>query len=133
MEKEKKSLEEIIVASQITKIGGRYSVLRLNSLPTSNDFFCVSKDEDEVTAIVLEGNEKSFPYVAIQKWYTLIEIRVSVPFFAIGFLARISGSLASNGINLLIVSTFSKDYVLVNEIDSEKAMRTLTNEGFKIA
>jgi hypothetical protein len=49
------------------------------------------------------------------KWFKLPEIKVSQPFVAKGFPEKVTGIVAGEGLNILIISTFSKDYALVRE------------------
>lgn len=49
-----------------------------------------------------------------------------------GFLAKIAEIIANQGINILIVSTFSKDYIMIKEEFCEKGLQALKNVGFPI-
>ncbi|MCX6812260.1 MAG: ACT domain-containing protein [Candidatus Berkelbacteria bacterium] len=63
--------------------------------------------------------------------YSLIALNVSVPFYSVGFLAAVSGAIAEKGLNILIVSTYSKDYILIKKSKQKIAVETLLNLGFK--
>ena len=66
------------------------------------------------------------------KWFKLFEFKVSIPFLAPGFLAKISKTIADKSLNILIVSTFSKDYALIREEDFKVAVKALEEVGFSI-
>jgi hypothetical protein len=61
----------------------------------------------------------------------LIGLKVSAPFYAVGFLAAVAGAITAKGCNNLVVSTYSKDYVLVTLAHFEKARQALLELGFK--
>ena len=64
--------------------------------------------------------------------YKLIEFKPAVPFQTVGFLAKIAEVIANQGMNILIVSTFSKDYIMIKEELLEKGIQALKNTGFPI-
>ena len=49
-----------------------------------------------------------------------------------GFLAKISSTIAEKNINILLVSTFSKDYVLIAEKNISEAIKALEEAGFTV-
>ena len=64
--------------------------------------------------------------------YKLIEFKPAVPFQTVGFLAKIAEIIANQGMNILIVSTFSKDYIMIKEEFCEKGLKALKSAGFPI-
>ena len=66
------------------------------------------------------------------KWFKLFEVRPHTPFLAVGFIATITKSIADKGINVLVVSTYSKDYLLIKEEKSNYAIEALRELGFKL-
>ncbi len=61
-----------------------------------------------------------------------LRINGILDFSLIGILARISNSLAENGIGIFAVSTFNTDYIFVKESNFEKAIKALEDAGFII-
>ena len=109
----KKSLEiDIKVAFENTKIKGYL--------------------EDEITVITAKENLKELNALEIVGDYKLIEFKPAVPFQTVGFLAKIAETIANEGMNILIVSTFSKDYIMIKEELCEKGISALKNIGFPI-
>ncbi|PIN76892.1 hypothetical protein COV17_00595 [Candidatus Woesearchaeota archaeon CG10_big_fil_rev_8_21_14_0_10_36_11] len=92
--------------------------------------FLICRDKDETTIITEEKNVLTTKHEKEVKWFKLIEIKVSVPFLTPGFLAKISKTISNQNLNILIVSTFSKDYVLIREEDFEVALNALKDIGF---
>ena len=90
----------------------------------------VTRDELETTVVtevehlrhveVLERNA--------DRWQ-LLTIDCASPFYSVGFIARISEVLSGAGIDILVVSTFSRDWVLVKEEDGPKAAALLEGIG----
>ena len=73
-----------------------------------------------------------FEDLMVQTDYKLIEFKPAVPFQTVGFLAKIAEVIANQGMNILIVSTFSKDYIMIKEELLEKGIQALKDTGFPI-
>lgn len=126
------TIEDIIKQSSFIIHEGRFIYTKVNKAPLIDNHFLLSKDQDEITVVTKEENIDQLDLIEKNNdYYKLIELKVSVPFYAVGFLAKVSSSIAEQGMNILIVSTYSKDYVLVREEHLEKAINVLINLGFK--
>tara|TARA_B100001245_G_C22857479_1_gene412244 strand:- start:1024 stop:1422 length:399 start_codon:yes stop_codon:yes gene_type:complete len=125
------SLQQVIESSDITVHPGRYAYLKCQTVPPGNHFM-VTQDPDEVTVISKEIDIPDTPHIESTQWWKLLEIRVSMPFTATGFLAKITSTVATKDLNILIVSTYSKDYVLVREDNVAIATQALRDIGFPI-
>lgn len=128
--KQTPSVDEVIRASTAIVRRGRYAYLKTREKNLKNHFF-VSQDNDETTVVTEEAAVQNTEHESIVKWFKLIEIKVAVPFFA-GFVARVTNALASKGLNTLVVSTFSKDYILTKEDMTDPAIATLRQLGFRV-
>ena len=124
-------LEEVIKASRVIVHDGRYAYLKAKAKP-SGDHFLVAQDKDEVTIVTEESNLGNIDYAKAEKFFRLIEIQVSAPFVATGFLSKVTGAIAAKNLNLLVVSTFSKDYILVREEEYKIALQALSEAGFPL-
>jgi hypothetical protein len=49
----------------------------------------------------------------------------------VGFIALITGVLADAGIDIVLISSFSNDLILVMEKDMDDTVRILKETGFK--
>ncbi len=127
----KKSLSKIIKESKIIVREGRYAYLKTKQKQPKN-YFMVSKDNDEVTIVAEEEDIPQIKYQKIEKWFKLFEIKVSVPFLGVGFLAKIAKAIAGKKLNILIISTFSKDYILIRESKYKNAVKALQELGFDV-
>ncbi len=128
-----KSLVEIIKQSPIKIIDGRFAVVQMAKKDNAKDFFAMMVDDHEKTIVVEEHSlKKNRKIVKFQGWYKLVQVQVSVPFFVVGFLATITNSIAKVGINVLVISTFSFDYLLIAEDDILSAVASLQELGFTV-
>lgn len=97
------------------------------------DHFLVARDGDETTVVTEERHVASVLFEEEVKWFRLIEIQVSLPFLAKGFIAAVTRALADRDLNVLVVSTFSKDYLLIREEGADEALAALRALGFPLA
>lgn len=124
-------LKKIIEGSSFILHEGRFVYTKVKTAPQISNHFLVSKDIDEITVVTKEENFSELDLIEKNKdFYSLIELKVSIPFYAVGFLATVSSAIANKGMNILIVSTYSKDYILVQEDQRENAIQVLTELGF---
>lgn len=125
-------LKKIIESSTFGVQDGVYVYAKVSTIPSPNDHFLVTKDSDEITVVTREEKLSSLDLVERNKDnYKLIALNVSVPFYSVGFLAAISEAIANEDMNILIVSTYSKDYILVKENQLIKAINVLLDLGFQ--
>ncbi len=91
----------------------------------------ISCDEDEITIVTRQENVSGLKVLEKNKdIYTLIALNVSVPFYPVGFLATVSEAVAKEGMNILIVSTYSKDYIMVKKDCTDNVESVLLGLGF---
>lgn len=126
-------LAGVIRTSTVTVQPGLYAYLQVQTLAESGAHFLVARDRDEVTVVTEERNVARTEHQGEVKWFKLIEIRVSQPFVAKGFIAAITTALAGCGLNVLVVSTYSKDYFLVREEAITSAISALKDLGFPVS
>ncbi|HKO43733.1 MAG TPA: ACT domain-containing protein [Pyrinomonadaceae bacterium] len=125
------SIEQVIRESKVHVVTGRYAVAKVKGLNSIGSHFAVCQDSTETTVITEERHLPQIEAIAIELWFRLIEIRVSQPFNAPGFLSAVSTAIAAAGVNVFIVSTFSKDYVLLREDDLDLGIQALKGVGFQ--
>ena len=125
-------LKEIIEFSKFRIEPGNYVYAKVAKAPNLEDCFMISKDKDEITAVLEEKNLPKIEIIEKNKdLYKLFELKVSLPFYAVGFLAAVTEAISSEGMNNLLISTYSKDYVLVRIEHEQKAKEALLKLGFK--
>ena len=111
----------------------RYTVLQVQECSNPQQHFLVTHEAEEVTVITTEKQRGLLQSDILQEqaWFQLIEYKMSTPFETPGFLAAIASKLASRHLNILLVSTFSKDWLLLKEEDLEAGLSGLHELGFQ--
>ncbi len=126
-----KDLKKIIQESTFNVVNGDFVYAKVKSVPKKHDFFMLSIDQDEIT--VVTQNFQGLSLIEKNRdVYALIALNVSIPFYSVGFLAAISKALAEKGTNILIISTYSKDYVMVKKEKLPGARKVLKSLGLKL-
>ncbi|MCW5824575.1 MAG: ACT domain-containing protein [Cyanobacteria bacterium TGS_CYA1] len=124
--------QEILSNSTFVIEPGVYIYTKVNSMPCKDEHFLVAKDADEITVVTRQGNLDKLDLIERNKDdYCLIALNVSIPFYSVGFLATVSSAFAAKGHNILIVSTYSKDYLMVRDDLRKDAEEILTSLGLK--
>lgn len=126
------NVKEAIPKSIATIMKGTYVYVKTDVLEKPDIHFMVSKDKDEITVVTRKENLKELNVIEVVGDYKLIEFKPAVPFQTVGFLAKIAETIANEGMNILIISTFSKDYIMIKEELCEKGISALENVGFPI-
>ncbi len=127
-----KDLAEIIKNSTYSVISGTYKYLKIKNPPKAGEHFAVIEDQDEITVVTTSEKAKQLSVSQInEKNYALIALNVSIPFYSVGFLSGISGAIARRNMNILIISTFSRDYILVDYKRVKEAQDALDTLGLK--
>lgn len=123
-------LDKIIKASTFSIENGIYLYAKVKKVPQGKHFL-ITQDNDEVTVVTTLDKLSNLDLIERNKDdYALIALHVLVPFYSVGFLATISTAIAKRGLNILIVSTYSKDYIMVKSLASEIAKQALLDLGF---
>ncbi len=125
------SLQQEISLSKVIVHPGRYAYLKTDK-QILGDHFLISKDADEITIITEEKNVDTVNFSEATKWFKLFEIKAHVPFLTVGFIATITQAIAEKGLNVLVVCTYSKDYILIRDEGSNDAIQALKDIGFKV-
>lgn len=125
-------LKKILNKSTFTLIDGVYIYTKVKSIPNGGNHFMMAKDKDEITIVTKLDNQKYLDLIERNKDdYNLISLNVTIPFYSIGFLATISNAIANQGMNILIISTYSKDYIMTNIKKYNECRNVLLKLGLK--
>lgn len=125
-------IKTVIEQSSFLIEEGSFVYAKISTIPDASEHFMVTKDADEITVITREKNLSKLDIIERNKdFYKLIALNVSIPFYSVGFLAAVSGAIAENDMNILIVSTYSKDYIMIKDEKIDEARLVLLNLGFK--
>ncbi len=127
----KNSLKEMFLKSSFSVLPGQYVYAKVTTLPAVGDHFMVTRDADEITVVTAEGSTSGLDIVEKNEHpWKLISLNLAVPFTA-GTLAAINSACAEAGLNNLVISTYSKDYILVHADKLKEAKSVLGKLGFK--
>lgn len=127
-------IKKIIDQSSFQIQQGVFIYAKVASIPSIDDHFMVTIDAEEITVVTKAENLDKLDLIEKNKDnYKLIALNVSIPFYSVGFLATVSSEIAMEGMNILIVSTYSKDYIMVREDKLKDAKKVLVSLGFKTA
>lgn len=91
--------------------------------------FMIFKDEHEVTLVLdeidLRNMRPGLAEAKIANGYRLLTFGTVLDLSVVGFMAEISRILAEAGIPILPVSAFSRDHILIRQIDLAAALQAL--------
>ena len=91
--------------------------------------FMIFKDKWEVTLVLDEEDFRTIRHTIrdgrVERGFRLMSFDVELDFDVVGFMAAISAILASKGISILALSSFSRDHVLIRQEDLSAALKSL--------
>jgi hypothetical protein len=97
--------------------------------PRAESNFCLLRDPFEVTLLLEESDWRSMRHAAreakVEGGFRLVTLDVELGWNVVGFLARVTEILASAGVAVGALSSFSRDHLLIKQDDLGKALRAL--------
>jgi hypothetical protein len=91
----------------------------------------IVRDEKETTVVTSPENLASLDVLDVNRdRWVLLAIDCANPFYCVGFIAKVAARLSAAGIDILAVSTFSRDLFFVKEEDGARAAGVLREIGF---
>ncbi len=92
----------------------------------------VVRDIGETTVVTLGRNLDGVEVLERNRdLWLLLSIDCANPFYCVGFFAAITAALAVRGVDILVLSTFSRDHVFVKEGEREAAREALIEIGIR--
>lgn len=124
-------LAKVIQTSWFTLEKGIYVYTKVPEVRSPEKHLIVTRDADEITVVTELSNLSSLgDYERNPDNWLLLNIKCGNPFYCEGFLAAIASVFASNGIDITLTSTYTHDYVLVQEQNIEPSITLLQDIGF---
>ncbi len=122
---------EVIAASTYRRMPGVYRYVRVREVRHPDRHLMITRDERELTVVTLSENLMDEPVLetSARSW-VLFVVDCAKPFFCVGFIAHTTAHFAKAGIDVLVVSTFSRDYFMVQREHADAAERVLRDAGF---
>ncbi|HYH86850.1 MAG TPA: ACT domain-containing protein [Pyrinomonadaceae bacterium] len=97
--------------------------------PRTDSNFMLLRDPHEVTLLLEEDDWRSMRHAArdakVEGGFRLVTLDVELPWNVVGFLARVTEILASAGVSVGALSSFSRDHLLIKQDDLGTALRVL--------
>ncbi|MEJ6588771.1 MAG: ACT domain-containing protein [Crocinitomicaceae bacterium] len=127
-----KDLKKVIQTSWFTIENGLYVYAKVTNVHTPEKHLIVTRDSDEITVVTKTSNLADLgDYERNPDNWVLLNIKCGNPFYCEGFLAAIASAFASKGIDITLTSTYTNDYVMVQQNKIDKATSLLKNIGFR--
>ena len=124
-------LAKVIQTSWFTLEKGIYVYTKVPEVRSPEKHLIVTRDADEITVVTELSNLSSLgDYERNPDNWLLLNIKCGNPFYCEGFLAAISSVFASKGIDITLTSTYTNDYVMVQEQNIEPSITLLQDIGF---
>lgn len=121
-----------IIENSTFRRAGLYVYVRASAVRNPDSHLMVTRDDRELTVVTTEAQLADVDVIERnQDRWMLLTIDCANPFYCVGFIAKISARLSGAGIDILVVSTFSRDWVLVKEEDADLAAELLREIGFQ--
>jgi hypothetical protein len=121
-----------VIADSTFRFVGTYVYVSARAVRNPEQHLMVTRDVNEITVVTTEEHLDDVEVLArnADRWL-LLAIDCANPFYCVGFIAKISAALSGAGLDILVVSTFSCDWVFVKEDDGPRAADTLRALGFR--
>jgi uncharacterized protein len=108
--------EHFVVAG----LAPRERLLALRLLPgVTGAFWQLVVEPDMITVVLAEAEwrviSQAFPHARVERRYRAISFEIDLLDGLVGFMAAVSGALASAGVPLLAICGYAKDHLLVRE------------------
>lgn len=122
---------EQVIADSSFRFAGTYRYASVRSVTNYEKHLMVTRDAMEITVVTAEENLGELDVIALNadRWL-LLAIDCANPFYCVGFIAKISAALSGAGLDILVVSTFSCDWVFIKEESGPVAAELLRSMGF---
>jgi len=134
------SLKESFAKTKVKVLPGDFFIVQISLIYEKNvddalrklrGFYSLTFDDEEITLILSEEDWKKIYYLfkeaRIEKPYKVITLDTILEWDVIGYVATVSKILAKENISIGVVSSFSRDHVLVEKSDLKKAVSLIKN------
>ncbi len=134
------TVEQVLKEAKLYTDGKRYTLLRLHPraitvgasviAELAEPFSLLIVDKDEVTLLTPADALETFAsrlrdYQVAEMQYRLITFDIALDLSLVGFMARVSQTLADVGVSIMPYAAFTHDHLLVPADQFEKAWSTL--------
>ena len=119
---------------EIRKVHQEFSVCQVEDYSFVNlgsEYSFIGKTDEEKSLVCIT-NEVPPNVIQREDGWKAFRIQGVLDFSLIGVLSKIASNLADNDVSIFAVSTYNTDYILIKKENYQKAIKTLSNAGYKI-
>ena len=119
---------------EIKALADLFSVCKVEDatqIDLSKDFCFTAKTDEEISLVCPTKNVPAVTSARDDGWRGF-RIQGTLDFSLIGILAKISAILAEQKIGIFAISTYNTDYIFVKEENFTKALKSLSEHGYKV-
>ena len=119
---------------EIRKVHQEFSVCQVEDYSFVNlgsEYSFIGKTDEEKSLVCIT-NEVPPNVIQREDGWKAFRIQGVLDFLLIGVLSKIASNLADNDVSIFAVSTYNTDYILIKKENYQKAIKTLSNAGYKI-
>jgi uncharacterized protein len=95
------------------------------------EFFSVTRTRDEISIII--ASARAPREAKCERDWRLVMVKGPLDFNLVGIIAGLSGTLADAGVSIFALSTYDTDYVMVKQIDLDRALAALRRAGYPVS
>jgi hypothetical protein len=120
-----------VIADSTFRFAGTYLFASVRAIAHPELHLMITRDGKETTVVTKPEHLDDLDVIDVNRdRWLLLAIDCANPFYCVGFLAKISSALSGADLDILVVSTFSCDWIFVKEEDGPRAADLLRNLGF---
>jgi uncharacterized protein len=97
----------------------------------AGEFFSATRTRDELSIII--ANARAPREARCERDWRLVMVKGPLPFNLVGIIAGLSGTLADAGVSIFALSTYDTDYIMVKQIDLDRALAALRRAGYPVS
>ena len=95
------------------------------------EFFSATRTADELSIILPQSRPPR--EIKCERDWRLLKVQGPLPLNLVGIIAGLSGTLANAGVSIFAFSTYDTDYVMVKQVDLDRAVRALRQAGYPVS
>ena len=119
---------------EIKKLDYNFSVCKVKDYSTINfdsEYYFIGRTDEECSLVCITKNVPDNVIECDDNWKAF-RIQGILDFSLIGILSQISTLLAENQIGIFAISTYNTDYILTKKDNYDRALKVLSDSGYKI-
>lgn len=136
-----KRVAQLLLETRIEVAPGTFALIALTHLdwarllkkpelsPRPESVFMAFRDDREVTLLIEEGDYQGLrqvvPEAQVETGFRLLTLDITLGWDVVGYLAQVTEILAAEGVAVGVLSSFSRDHLLVKQEELGKALLAL--------